>query len=112
MGWLTDYGHTMAKSLLLCGPNSNSIQIQIPIPNKYLVFGYKAFVFYRNNSRLMENRSNGKHEQGTHSTKMGADKLAENTPNAPKFICPKLSTQEQKFGLHWASVAQWSFNPP
>ena len=31
-----------------------------------------------------------KHGQGTHSTKMGADKLAENTPNAPKFICPKL----------------------
>ena len=27
----------------------------------------------------------GKHGQGTHSTKMGADKLSENTPNAP--IC-------------------------
>ena len=25
---------------------------------------------------------------GTHSTKMGADKLAKNTPNAPKCICP------------------------
>ena len=25
---------------------------------------------------------------GTHSTKMGADKSTENTPNAPKFICP------------------------
>jgi hypothetical protein len=24
----------------------------------------------------------------THSTKMGADKLAENTLNDPKFICP------------------------
>ena len=22
--WKTDYGHTMAKSLILCGPNSNS----------------------------------------------------------------------------------------
>ena len=29
----------------------------------------------------------GKHGQGTHSTKMGADKSAENTPNAPKFVC-------------------------
>ena len=31
---------------------------------------------------------NGKHVQGTHSTKMGTDKLAVNTPNAPKRICP------------------------
>ena len=30
----------------------------------------------------------GKHGQGTHCTKMGADSLAENTPNAPEFICP------------------------
>jgi hypothetical protein len=32
-----------------------------------------------------------KHGQGTHNTKMGADKLVENTPNAPiffaKFVC-------------------------
>ena len=27
---------------------------------------------------------NGKNGQGTHSTKMGADKSAENTPNDPK----------------------------
>ena len=32
---------------------------------------------------------NGKHGQGTHSTKMGADKSAENTPNA----------QAQMFGI-------------
>ena len=35
---------------------------------------------------------NGKHGQGTHSAKMGADKLAENTPNAPnvsdQIVCP------------------------
>jgi hypothetical protein len=31
---------------------------------------------------------NKKHGQGTHSTKMRADKLAENTPNAPKIVCP------------------------
>jgi hypothetical protein len=41
---------------------------------------------------------NGKHGQGTHNTKMSADKLAENTPNAPKFICP-LSPKAQKFAI-------------
>ena len=30
----------------------------------------------------------GKHGQGTHSTKLGADKSAENTLNGPKFMCP------------------------
>ena len=30
----------------------------------------------------------GKHGQGTHSTKMGADSLAENTPNFPELIWP------------------------
>jgi hypothetical protein len=29
-----------------------------------------------------------KRGQGTHCTKVGADKLAKNTQNAPKFICP------------------------
>ena len=62
----------------------------------------------------------------THCTKMDADKLAKNTPNAPNFICPnclpKLSAQivcpspkvwdfnEKK--LHWVSVvrepAKWT----
>ena len=31
---------------------------------------------------------NGKHGQGTHSTKMGADKLIKNTQNATKHIWP------------------------
>jgi hypothetical protein len=30
----------------------------------------------------------GKHGQGTHSIKMGADKLAENAENATKIVCP------------------------
>ena len=30
---------------------------------------------------------------------MDADKLAENTPNAPKSIQPNLSAQAQKFGI-------------
>ena len=42
----------------------------------------------------------GKHGgQGIYSTKMGADISAENTPNAPKSLGPKLSAQAQKFGI-------------
>jgi hypothetical protein len=33
----------------------------------------------------MENMDKGLKDQGT---KMGVDSLAENTPNAPEFICP------------------------
>jgi hypothetical protein len=34
--------------------------------------------------------------------KMGDDSLAENTPNAPEFVCPmNLSAQAQKF---WTSM--------
>ena len=35
----TDYGRTMAKSLIFCGPNSNSNP-------KHLEFGYKGFSFF------------------------------------------------------------------
>ena len=31
---------------------------------------------------------NEKHRQGSHCAKEGADKSAENTPNAPELICP------------------------
>jgi hypothetical protein len=41
----------------------------------------------------------GKNGQGTHCTKMGADKSAKNTPNASKIYLPKLSAQVQKFGI-------------
>ena len=44
-------------------------QIQIPLSDKYLGFGYKGLVFCKNNGF-----NNGKHGQGTRSTKMGADK--------------------------------------
>ena len=33
---------------------------------------------------------------------MGADKSAENTPNAPKIICPKVWDFDEK-RLHWVS---------
>ena len=37
------------------GPWTHEGQIQIPIPNRYLGFGYKGLVFCRNNGSLMEN---------------------------------------------------------
>ena len=43
--------------------------------------------------------NNGKHGQGTHSTKTGADKLSEKNPKCPKIYLPKLSVQAQKFWI-------------
>ena len=40
-------------------------------------------------------------------TKMGADSSAENTPNAPEFVCPSpkvLNFNEKRF--HWTSVVR------
>ena len=71
----TDYGHTMTKYLILSGPNST------PTPKWFLRFVYNVFVFCRNNGWFVENMGHG-----THSTKMGADKSAKNTPNAPKLF--------------------------
>ena len=48
---------------------------------------------------------NGKHGQGTHCTKMGADKLAEYTPNAPKFICPNCLPKPKSFGFRWKKAS-------
>ena len=42
---------------------------------------------------------NGKHAQKTHSTKMHADKSAENTQKCPKNCLPNLSAEAQKFGI-------------
>ena len=50
--------------------NPQFFAAQIPIPNKYLEFGYKGLVFCINE----------KHGQGTHSIKMSADRLAKDTP--------------------------------
>ena len=54
---------------------------------------------------------NGKHGQGTHSTKMGADKLAKNTPNAPKFFGPICLPKPKSLGFSekrslWVSVVR------
>jgi hypothetical protein len=42
---------------------------------------------------------NGKHGQEAHSTKMGADKLAKNIPNVPKFICPIFLSKPKSLGF-------------
>ena len=49
--------------------------------------------FCRNNGWLMENVD----KELTHSTKMSADKSAQNTPNDPKIICPMPKSLE----LRW-----------
>ena len=65
------YRHTIAKSLILCSLNSN--------PNPKYIFGIwmKWLIFVE----IMFDC--GKHKPMTHITKMGADRLAKNTP---KFI--------------------------
>ena len=48
---------------------------------------------------------NGKHGQGTHSTKMGANKSAENTPNAPEFIWPICLPKPKNSGFQWKKAS-------
>ena len=61
-------------------------QMQIPIPNIYLGFGFKGLVFEK---IIVDQWKTWK----THSTKLGADKSTESTPNAKKYksaqiVCP------------------------
>ena len=72
-GWIPNYLRLKFKS-----------QSQI---SKYLIFGYRGLVFYRNDG------------QGTHSTKMSAYKSAENTKKWLKIYLPNLSAQARKFGI-------------
>ena len=71
-------------------------QIQIPIPSKYLGFGYKGVVFCGNNGK------------GTHSTKIGAYKMAKNTPNAPKFIGPNCLPKPKSLVFRWKKAFHWA----
>ena len=82
IGQSTDYGHTMARFLILCGPYSNILA------NEYLGCD---ITFCRSNSWLMEN-------SGTYCIKMGADNSAENT-QMPKIYPPNFSAKAQKFGI-------------
>ena len=45
--------------------------------------------------------NNGTHAQGTQCTKMGADSLAKNTPNAPVFTCTICLHNPKSSGLQW-----------
>ena len=49
--------------------------------------------------------NNGKHGQGTHCTKMGADSLSENTPNAPESICPICLPKHKCSGFQWKKAS-------
>ena len=76
----------------------NSLQHKFNSQSQINIFDLdiKACFFCRNNGLLMENMDKGL---------MGADKLVENTPNAPKFICPSSKVWDLiKKRLHWASV--------
>ena len=89
MGMDMDYGHTKAKFLILCGPNSN--------PKWIMGCGYKGLVFCRNSGWIMENMNKG--------LKMGADSLSENTPNVPEFICPIFCPSPKGFGFQWRKAS-------
>ena len=47
----------------------------------------------------------GKYGQGTHSTKMVADKSANNTPSAPKLICPNCLPKPKSLGFRWKQAS-------
>ena len=51
--------------------------------------------------------NNGKHGQGTHSTKMGADSLAENTPNASKHFSPKCLPKPKSWNFLKKALSLW-----
>ena len=44
-------------------------------------------------------------DKGLSGTKISADKSAENTPNATKLICLKLSAQTQELGFWWKKAS-------
>ena len=87
-GHRCNYGHTEAKSLILCGPK---------IPNIYLGCGCTELVYYRNSGSIMENKGV--------STKMGADNLAESTPNAPKSVSPICLPKPRSSEFQWKKAS-------
>ena len=64
-------------------------------------FGYKVIVFFCRNNGLYV------HGQVTQCTKMDADKLGENTPNARKVYLPKLSAQKYQNTKPKSLVNHW-----
>ena len=55
--------------------------------------------------------NNGKHGQGTHCIKMGADSLAQNSPNASRKTQPKMTDQAQRFEIFEKSSVSVSLHP-
>ena len=85
----TDYGHTKAKSLILCSP----AQIQISIPYEYLECGYKGLFFCRNNGWIMEIM-----DKGTHCTKKGLI-VQPKIPEMPQNLSVQFVCQPRKFSI-------------
>ena len=60
----------------------------------------KTFLDFKNWVKNIQTAGyNGAHTVTNLSTKMGADKLAENTPNAPKFIGPNCLPKPKSLGF-------------
>ena len=55
--------------------------------------------------------NNGKYGQGTRCTKIGADSLVKNTPNAPKFICPICLLKPKSLGFQWKNASLGVHSP-
>ena len=93
----TDYGHTMAESLIICCPN------QIPISKKYLVCGYKGLVFCRGWS--MENMDKW-------LTVPKRPKISQMPQNvSAQILCPNPNVWDfDEKRLHWASVVRGFFH--
>ena len=79
-------------------------QIQIPIPKKYLGFGYKSKVFCRNNGWLMENMDKGlRVPKWVLKNRVKIPQMLQDL--SAQIVCP--STKVWNFDekkLHWVSV--------
>ena len=96
----TDYGHTMAKLLILCGPNWGKFkfksQSQINIWD--VDTGYKGLVFCRYNGWFIEDMGKG----------LTVPKIHQMPQNfSAQIVCPspKVWDFDEK-RLHWASVVR------
>ena len=76
-------------------------QIQIPIRNQYLGFGYKGIVFCRSNCWLSEKMD----KELTVPKWVLIHSSAENTPNAPEFICPICLPKPKSSGFQWKKAS-------
>ena len=81
-------------------------QIQISIPSKYLGFGYKGLVFFRNYGWLMENMDRGLLvPKGVLINQAKIHQMLQNW--FVQIVCPspKVWDWDEK-GLHWASIVR------